>query len=176
MRSQPRKLSSDAQLYTAAIEALARRAHSVYEMRVRLKRRAEDPEAVRRVLDRLKREKLLDDESYARQFARMRARIRLHGRFRITRDLRSRGLPDRLIDSALDAVALEADEAKMVRTLLARRLRAQRGPLDARRMASLYRSLLRAGFSSEVIRRELRAIGKGSSDDLQEASAEPYEN
>jgi regulatory protein len=172
MRSLPRKLSSDAQLYTAALEALARRAYSVHEMRVHLERRAPDPDAVRRVLDRLKAEKLLDDVSYARQFVRTRARTRLHGRFRIARDLRTRGIPDGLIDSALDAMEAETDEGKTVRTLLARRMKTLRGPLDIRRTASLYRSLLRAGFPAEIVRRELRAMAKGSADDLPEISTE----
>ena len=35
-----------------------------------------------------------------------------------------------------------------------------RGELDERRMASLYRSLLRAGFSSDVIRRELKRVSE----------------
>ena len=50
-----------------------RRAHSVYEMRKALERRAEDASLVRPVLDRLKRDNLLDDARYARQFARTRA-------------------------------------------------------------------------------------------------------
>ena len=33
MRSSPRKLSTETDLYTAAINSLARRAYSVYEMR-----------------------------------------------------------------------------------------------------------------------------------------------
>jgi hypothetical protein len=33
-----------------------------------------------------------------------------------------------------------------------------RGPLDQRKLASLYGSLLRAGFSSDIIRAELHAI------------------
>lgn len=167
MRSTPRKLASDAQLYTAALEALARRALSVHEMRVYLERRAQDPDSVRRILDRLKRENLLDDQSYALQFARMRTRTRLHGRYRIARDLRARGIPDRLIDSAL--AALETDEGKMVRAVLARRLKVLRGPLDARRAASLYRSLLRAGFSADAVRQELRTLAKGTENDLPDA-------
>ncbi len=174
MRSLPRKLSTEAELYTAALEALARRAHSVHEMRVRLERRAQDREAVRRVLDRLKREKLLDDESYARQFSRVRARTRLHGRFRIARDLRARGVPDRVINSALDAIEAETDQRKSVRALLARRLKALRGgPLDARRAASLYRSLLRAGFSADTVRNELRALAKGSFEEPLDIAVEP---
>jgi hypothetical protein len=43
-----------------------------------------------------------------------------------------------------------------VRKAIERRTRS-RGPLDARKTASLYRTLLRAGFDPSVIRRELRA-------------------
>ena len=54
MRSSPRKLSTETDLYTAAINGLARRAYSVYEMRTYLERRAEDKDVVKGVLDRLK--------------------------------------------------------------------------------------------------------------------------
>jgi SOS response regulatory protein OraA/RecX len=43
-----------------------------------------------------------------------------------------------------------------------------RGPLDERRKASLYRSLLRAGFSSDIIRRELRSVAHVVMDDVPE--------
>ena len=92
MRSLPRKLSSETELYTAAINGLSRRAYSVYEMRTYLELRAEDKETVQRVLSRLKENKYLDDERYARQFVRQRAEIRKQGAFRIARDLRARGV------------------------------------------------------------------------------------
>src|SRR5712692_4051236 len=74
----PRKLATEEQFYAAALRALMRRAHSVYEMRQALERRlptgpgGEEKVAVRRVLQRLKNEKLLDDARYSRQFARYR--------------------------------------------------------------------------------------------------------
>jgi len=169
----PRRKSSDAELYNAALRALMRRAHSVHEMRVYLERRAEDKAMALRVLDRLKLEKLLDDARYARQFARARAELRRQGRFRIARDLRTRGVPDRIIESALDERAVETDETAMVRARLARRVKSLRGPLDERRVASLYRSLLRAGFSSDTIRRELRALTR---QDVPEIPAGPAED
>src|SRR5690242_14602212 len=58
MRSQPRKSKSEAELYAAALRALTRRAHSSFELRIYLERRALEPELVRRVLARLKQEKL----------------------------------------------------------------------------------------------------------------------
>ena len=154
----PRKLATDEQLYTAALRALMRRAHSVYEMRQVLERRAQEKAAVRRVLQRLKEEKLLDDARYARQFARYRTESRRQGRYRIARDLRTRGVPDRHIEAALEDAFAETDEAALVRKRLARRLKSLRGELDERKLASLYRSLLRGGFSTDVIRAELRAL------------------
>ena len=50
--------------------------------------------------------------------------------------------------------------------------RSLRGPLDERRVASLYRSLLRAGFSADTIRRELSAVTKKSMEELPERSGE----
>src|SRR6266849_1950473 len=148
----PRKLFSESDLYNAALRALMRRAHSVYEMRQALERRADDKTLVRRVLDRLKEGGLLDDSRYARQFARYHAETRHQGKFRIGRDLR-----DRHIESALDEVFQEKDEGEMVRKRIDRKLKSFRGEIDDRRLASIYRSLLRAGFTSDVIRRELSA-------------------
>jgi hypothetical protein len=47
-----------------------------------------------------------------------------------------------------------------------------RGPLDGRRAASLYRSLLRAGFSADTIRRELNALMKTPLEEVPESPQE----
>ena len=160
MRSDPRKVSGDSELYAAALRALMRRAHSSFELRTYLERRAAESEAVRRVLARLKQEKLLDDSRYALEFARARATSRRQGARRIAQELRKRGVPDRYIDEAIAQVFAEVDESAMVRKVIERRTRSARGrldarPFDAKKTASLYRSLVRAGFDAGVIRREL---------------------
>jgi regulatory protein len=172
MRTSPRKLLSETDLYTAAINGLARRAYSIHEMRAYLERRAEDKKTVGAIMDRLKQHKYLDDARYARQFVRLRSELRKQGAFRIARDLRARGVPDRHIEAALAERSAESDESTAVRARLARRLKSLRGPLDERKKASLYRSLLRAGFSSDAIRRELRSVANIIVDDLPEASPE----
>jgi regulatory protein len=135
-----------------------RRAHSIHEMRDYLARRAEDKELISPVIARLRELQYLDDARYATDYARQHARTRHQGRFRIARELRGRGVPDRYIESALEAVFAETDEATLVRARVKRRLAHLRGPLDQRKIASLYRSLLAAGFSSDIIRAELRNI------------------
>jgi regulatory protein len=143
-----------------------RRAHSVHEMRVFLDRRCESEETARKVLDRLKQEKLLDDARYARQFVRVRTETRRQGAFRIAQDLRARGVPQQHIDAALEEQGGGINEAEILRARIARRLKSLRGPLDERRLASLYRSLLRAGFAPDSIRRELGARARLLADEL----------
>ena len=172
MRSSPRKLSSEEELYAAAVRGLARRSYSIYEMRAYLERRAEDKDSVKEILERLKRLSYLDDARYARQFVRLRAEIRKQGAFRIARDLRARGVPDRHIEAALAERSASSSENEVVREKLARRLKLLRGPLDERRRASLYRSLLRAGFSPDTIRRELNALTKTNTEEFPEDPAE----
>jgi regulatory protein len=172
MRSRPRNLETESELYTAAINGLARRAYSVYEMRTYLERRAEDKDVVKSVLDRLKHLEYLDDARYARQFVRLHTELRKQGAFRIARDLRARGVPDRHIESALAERSPEASESALVRERLERRLKSLRSPLDDRRVASLYRSLLRAGFSADTIRRELSALTKKAVEEIPESTSE----
>ena len=164
MFPKPRPIDSEPALYDAAIKILMRRAHSVHEMKKALLRRTPDEDLVKSVLDRLKRENLIDDARYAKQFTRHRAEIRRQGKFRIARDLRARGVPDRHIQSALDESADEAAERDALRHRIQRKLKlvTPRGgsaaSLDQRKIASVYRSLLAAGFPADAIRRELKSL------------------
>jgi len=166
-RAAPPKLSTEHQLYLSAQRALMRRAYSLHDMRAHLERRAENKELIPTVIARLRELHYLDDARYALDFAR--SRVRSHrGRFRIARELRARGVPDTHIEAALNAVFAETDEASLVHARLKRRLAQLRGKLDQRKLASLYRSLLTAGFSSDVIRAELRTVTHGDLPDILE--------
>jgi regulatory protein len=172
MFGKPRQLETEEELYEAAVRALMRRAYSVYEMKQMLGRRTEDDKILASVMDRLKRAKMIDDARFAKQFARQRTEIRHQGKFRIARDLRARGVPDRHIEAALAEAAKETDESAIVRQRLERKLRSFRGEIDENKMASMYRSLLRAGFSADVVRRELKSVTRG---EVPEAESQPEE-
>jgi regulatory protein len=174
-------------LYAAALRALTRRAYSVHEMRQWLVERGKSRGLADAVLVRLKERGYVDDARYAKQYARQRVTGRRLGRFRVARDLRARGVPDKHSEAALDEVYAETDQAAMLRKRIERKLRSLRakgrsgtsgadtprlrsgqaqsrpyghgaGEFDQKQMASLYASLLRAGFPSDLIRRELRAF------------------
>jgi len=158
MFRKPRQLETEAELYDVALRALLRRAHSVQEMKRKLERRSDNKLLVQVVMARLKENGLVDDARYAKQFARQRTENRKQGKYRVARDLRARGVADRQIEEALSEVAQTTDEAAVVRQRIERKLRSYRGEIDEKKLASMYASLLRAGFSADVVRRELRAI------------------
>lgn len=158
MFGKPRQIETEFALYEAAIKILVRRARSVHEMKKALERLCKDKSLVRNVVERLKSAGLIDDARYAKQFARQRTETRKQGKFRIARDLRGRGIPDRHIEAALEESAKETDESAVVRQRIERKLRSYRGEIDEKKLASMYQSLLRAGFSADVVRRELRAV------------------
>jgi regulatory protein len=157
-RSRPRKLDTEDELYDVALRALMRRAHSVHEMQKKLARRTDNELLVRVVMARLKENGQLDDERYAQQFTRNRTQSRKQGKFRIARELRSRGVPDRHINSALEGSATQTEQGEMVRQRIERKLKSYRGEIDDKKISSIYGSLLRAGFPSDLIRTELKKL------------------
>lgn len=172
MFGKPRQLETEAELYDVAVRALMRRAHSVSDMKKKLERRSDNKLLVQVVMARLKENGQIDDARYAKQFARQRTEGRKQGKFRVARDLRARGVPDRHITAALEEAAKETDEGAMVRQRIERKLRSYRGEIDEKKMASIYRSLLQAGFPADIIRRELKSV---TSENLPETSSEDVE-
>jgi regulatory protein len=169
MFGKQRRLDSEGELYDVAVRALMRRGHSANEMQKLLERRAENELLVRVVLARLKENGQLDDARYAKQFVRQRTEIRRQGKFRITRDLRARGIADEHINAALAEAAEQTDETALVRQRIERKLKLTRGEVDERKIASLFRSLMRAGFAPDLIRRELEAMTKAQVPEVESA-------
>jgi regulatory protein len=167
---RPRTIDSEPALYDAAVKILMRRAHSISEMKKALIRRTADEDLIQKVIARLKENGLIDDARYAKQFARQRTEIRHQGKYRVARELRARGVQDSHIDAAVEEAAANTDEGAIVRQRIDRKLKFHLGAkkgreIDDKKIASLYRSLLRAGFSSDTIRRELK---RATTEDLPE--------
>jgi len=173
MFSRPRTIDSEPALYEAAIKILMRRAHSVSEMKKALIRRTADEDLIKKVIARLKQNGLIDDARYAKQFARQRTELRKQGKYRVARELRARGVPDQHIEAALEEAAKDTDEAAVIRQRIERKLKLFRGEVDDRKIASLFRSLLRLGFPADLIRRELHAMTREDVPDVEAELPEP---
>jgi regulatory protein len=155
---RPRRLEREA-LQEYALRALGARAHSVSELAGKLRRRAERDEDVADVLAALKQRGYLDDRAFARFFASSRLENQGFGRSRVLRDLRAKRIAPAVAEQAVKAAYGGVDETRLIEAFLERRYR--KVSLDAylaepKNMASAYRKLRLAGFSSGSVIRALK--------------------
>jgi regulatory protein len=136
---------------TAALALLAGRDFGREELARRLQRRGYGRDVIESVVAGLVRERLLSEARFTEQFIRQHAG-RGHGPLRIRAELRSRGVADADIDTALEAAA--EDWAAIAREARRKRFGAA-GPADFRERARQGRFLQYRGFSSEQIRAAL---------------------
>ena len=177
MRSRKAKPLDAAGLLNYAVRALSARALTQGELRSRLQARAEAAGDVEGVIARLKQYGYLDDRRFAETYSRLRKENEGFGKYRVLRDLKGRRVAPALAEKIVAESYRDADEAALIEQFLKRKLRysSARPKLDdPRRLASLYRMLLRAGFTSGKILEALRALSAHSRwvDDLESAAEE----
>jgi regulatory protein len=144
-----RRLDADA-LWEYALRALAGRAHSISDLREKLRRRAERSADVEAVLSRLKRYGYLDDRQFAANYAASRLQGQGFGKSRVLRDLRQKKVARAVAEQAVLEAYRGTDEVLLVEKFLRRKYRkVELGEFLAapRNLASAYRKLRMAGFS-----------------------------
>jgi regulatory protein len=149
-------------LWEFAVKTLAMRAHSTGEIRRKLVQRAEKPDDVEDIIARLRDYGYLNDRRFAENFAGARLENQGLGKSRVLRDLRERKVSSGLAEQTVRQVYQGVDEMQLIGEFIARRIRTAQ-PLsealnDPRELASAYRKLIRAGFSSGNVIRALKRI------------------
>jgi regulatory protein len=101
-------------------------------------------------LEKLRSLNYLNDETFARNWARSRAETRGYGPRRIEQELRTKGIAESLIREVISASFGQVDEWKKAKSLLEKRFKSKRfdDPRMLRRAAGF---LQRRGYSSKVI-------------------------
>jgi len=131
-----------------AIACLARREHSAFELRQKLKRSGIETELASRVVSDLERQGLVSDQRFAEAFIRYRSG-KGHGPQRIEMELNEKG-----IDRSLISLMLECSECDWTR--LATDVRIKKfgagQPADYKERAQQARFLQYRGFTGEQIR------------------------
>ncbi len=138
--------------YQVAARLLAMRPRSVYELLARLRERGHNPSAAAVAVGRLEAAGVLDDATFARHFARVRA-PRGHGPSRLLHDLLAKGVDRRLAERAI-AEVLDADglDAPTQARALAQKRMAQLGGLAPRqKRRRLLAYLARRGFRGREV-------------------------
>jgi regulatory protein len=153
--------------YQRALRRLARRDHSVAELRRALIDRGHEREEVEAAIDRLRRERYVDDTGFAERFARSRMANQGHGRLRVRQDLRLRGVDRRTVEAGLAGALREVDEKGLV-DVLARRYWRQHAAVEPEiRVPRLWAFLVRRGFAPGLVRERLSRLWPKWSDALE---------
>jgi len=134
-----------------AFRLLAVRARSEKELRTKLKERGYDESVVGDVTARLRELKYLDDESFAREWARNLAVNRLLGNRRIEASLREKGIPRELIEQVITEVREELSEHKALIALFRKKGNKITIKMGDREKSRLARSLIGKGFSPDLV-------------------------
>jgi regulatory protein len=145
-------------LYEYAVGALGRRMRTVAEMKRLMRNRVGDQAHGELLVDvvvaRLKQQKYLNDTSYAESYTRFRKENEKFGRLRVTQDLKAKGVHGEIIENAVRSAYDEVNEEQLAREFLRRKRIAK--PEGEKKVARVFRTLARAGFSSRVIFRILK--------------------
>ena len=159
MAFRKKQSANETELYEYAIGALGRRMRSVAElkrlMRNRVPRDAAGQQMLENVVLRLKEQKYLNDTSYASIYSAYRRDNEKFGRRRVITDLKLKGVHADVIEKAVMEAYSGVDEAALARDFLKRKRIGK--PANDREAARTFRALLRAGFSSGVAIKTLKA-------------------
>ena len=146
--------------YDRALNMLALRARSAAELRRLLLRKREPADLVDAAIERLLRAGFLDDESFARQFARSKLLGAGLSRRRVQQELARRGVSREIADAALAEVFAEEhlDEEDGLQRVARKKLKSLERLDAATQRRRLYGFLARRGYDSDDIARTVREL------------------
>ena len=157
---KPRKLAAE-ELFEYAVKALGARAYSTGDLRAKLRLRAAQVADVEATIARLLDVGYVDDTRFAESYAAARVANEGFGRMRVLMDLRAHRISGELAAGAVENALDGKDEAEQIRAFIERRMPSlAAGGLvdDPKKLASAWRKLRRAGFSSGPVLAILKSI------------------
>lgn len=120
------------------------------EVREKLRDYALEPEEKENVICSLIENRFLDEERFARSFARGKFRVKQWGRVRISRELRARGIHPRLVETALGEID-EREYLAAFQGLLNAKKKEVGGLTTRARTAKIYNFLVAKGYETDRV-------------------------
>jgi regulatory protein len=138
-------------LWEYALRILSQRAYSVGEVRQKLSKKADSNATLQAVMTKLREYGLTDDHKFSEAFASARLQNSGFGRFRVLQDLRAKRVASAVAEGAVNKAFAGTDEQQLIEQFLSRKYRAvdlSQFLQEEKNLASAYRRLRTAGFSS----------------------------
>ena len=147
--------------YDRALNMLAFRARSVSELRRQLLRKGEPAPGVDAAIARLLEQRLLNDEDFALQFARVKLSYAGASRFKIVQELGRKGIGKPMAEEALAALKESdgLDASENIHRVAEKKWRTLSKLDDHTARRRLYAFLARRGFNPDEIRVAMSAVG-----------------
>lgn len=148
--------------YEDALHLLEFRARSAAELRRMLLRRGAPAIDVDAAIQKLRDQKLLDDDDFARQFARSKTLGGGASRRRIAQELGRKGIAREVADRAMDQLREEdgIDPSANIHRVARKKWTSLSKLDDFTRRRRLYAFLARRGFDPDEIKAAMQALGE----------------
>lgn len=143
---------------------LAHRLRSSTEVAKRLHTLGASNDDIRTVLALLHRNGTLDDERFARAFVRDAVRLRMLSARAISSQLRARGVPEHIVQTAIATEYPSSDEELRAHGAAVRALRRNASRSLEQQQRRVRDTLLRRGYAPDVVRRVLASLFDPSPD------------
>ena len=145
------KEKTEQEAYLQLAAACAQAEHCELEMRDKMKRWGMDPEAQNRVVERLTKERYIDNERYARAFVKDKVRYNKWGRRKVQQALWMKRIDDDIQQRVLDEIDDE-EYLKVLVPLLKQKRKSIKAANDYELNQKLVRFALSRGFDYGIIR------------------------
>ncbi|MFC2949595.1 recombination regulator RecX [Virgibacillus sediminis] len=150
--------------YTQAIHFLSYRMRTKKEIRDYLDKKEVEPEQVEQIMDRLEKEKLVDDRQFAEMFVLTRISTSSKGPSLIKKELMEKGVAASIAQEAVEQYPYEEQYDK-VRKLIEKKLSQKKKDSFRKQVQNMQASLMQKGFSQDVIKDALSGIQEEKDDD-----------
>ena len=143
------KTEQDAYLTLAALCAQAE--HCQWEMTEKMRRWELSDEAQARIMERLVKERYVDDERFARAFVKDKVRYNKWGRRKVEQALWAKHIDEAIRQQVLDEVDDE-EYIRMLRPLLQQKRKTMKANSDYELNGKLIRFAMSRGFTMDIIK------------------------
>ncbi|MBK5195746.1 MAG: RecX family transcriptional regulator [Proteiniphilum sp.] len=147
---KPGKMISEDQAFSRMARICSQKEYCSYDMRRKLKRMNFPDQTVEKIIGRLKKEKFIDEDRFARSFIHDKLRFNKWGKRKIEISLRQKQLPADLIADAFSQFS-DASLSESLLPLLEKKRRTIKGRSEYEKNGKLIKYGLGRGFSIKEI-------------------------
>ncbi|MCK5466541.1 regulatory protein RecX [Candidatus Parcubacteria bacterium] len=142
-----------------AIKLLSIRKRSVFEMKIRLKRKEFEGNIIDEVVKELTEYKYLNDAEFAEAYINDRINFNPRGSFLIKKELREKGVAENIVDQKIKALFPEEKEMELAKRAAEKKIESLNKDLEKNKIYQKVGSYLQAkGYSGYIIREVLDDI------------------